>query len=79
MQLGALMAFKWPSFVLLLQSEVDTQSVGHIICEKAADLSAAFVLMGNHNKGPLTEFFIGSVTQYVTHHCKKPVVVVRNI
>lgn len=35
--------------------------------------------MGNHNKSAVTEFFMGSVSQYVMHHCKKPVLVARGI
>lgn len=63
--------------VHIIKSEVDTSSVGHIICQKAEELRASSVLMGNHNKGPLAEFFMGSVSQYVTHHCKVPVVIVK--
>lgn len=62
-----------------LQSETDSSSVGHVVCQKASELRAAAVVMGNHNKGPVKEFFIGSVSQYVMHHCKVPVVIVRNV
>ncbi|GLC52279.1 hypothetical protein PLESTB_000604400 [Pleodorina starrii] len=58
-------------------SETDTNSVGHVICTKAEELKAACVLMGSHNKGPVAEFFMGSVSQYVSHHCKMPVVIVK--
>lgn len=44
---------------------------------KAEELKAACVFMGSHNKGPVAEFFLGSVSQYVSHHCKHPVVIVK--
>ena len=62
----------------IVQSEVDTNSVGHVICMKAEELKASCVLMGSHNKGPVAEFFMGSVSQYVSHHCKQPVVIVKH-
>jgi nucleotide-binding universal stress UspA family protein len=61
---------------LLPQSEVDTESVGHVLCKKAEELDAAAIVMACHSKGRVAEFFLGSVTQYVTHHSKRPVVVV---
>ncbi|GLI69470.1 hypothetical protein VaNZ11_014088 [Volvox africanus] len=63
--------------VHIIKSEVDTNNVGHVICVKAEELKAACVLMGSHNKGPVAEFFLGSVSQYVSHHCKVPVVIVK--
>mmetsp|Transcript_25221 Transcript_25221/g.54824 ORF Transcript_25221/g.54824 Transcript_25221/m.54824 type:complete len:162 (+) Transcript_25221:155-640(+) len=65
--------------VHVIKSETDSESVGHIICQKAFDLNATAVVMGNHNKGPVREFFMGSVSQYITHHCKRPVIIIRNI
>lgn len=43
------------------------------------DLKATMVVMANHNKGAVAEFFMGSVSQYVMHHCLKPVLVTRGI
>ncbi|KAG2499538.1 hypothetical protein HYH03_002484 [Edaphochlamys debaryana] len=63
--------------VHIVKSEVDTNSVGHVICMKAEELRAAAILMGSHNKGPVAEFFLGSVSQYVSHHSKVPVVIVK--
>lgn len=51
--------------------------MGHVICMKAEEIKATCVLMGSHNKGPVREFFMGSVSQYVSHHCKVPVVIVK--
>ncbi|KAF5833293.1 hypothetical protein DUNSADRAFT_10458 [Dunaliella salina] len=63
--------------VHIIKSETDSASKGHIICEKAADLQSTMVCMGNHNRGAVAEFFMGSVSQYVVHHCKRPVLIVR--
>eukprot|EP00798_Chlamydomonas_sp_ICE-L_P020660 gene20660-27446_t len=65
--------------VHIVKSETDSESVGHIVCAKAAELDANCVLMGSHDKGHIKEFFMGSVSRYVAHHCKMPVVIVRNI
>ncbi len=53
--------------------------MGHIICQKAAELRASAVVMGTHNKGAVKEFFMGSVSHYIMQNCKCPVVVVRNV
>jgi nucleotide-binding universal stress UspA family protein len=58
------------------QSEVDTESVGHVLCKKADDLDAIGIVMASHNKGRMAEFFLGSVTQYCTHHAKRPIIIV---
>lgn len=58
------------------QSEVDTESVGHVLCKKADELEAVAIVMASHNKGRMAEFFLGSVTNYCTHHSHRPVVIV---
>ncbi|KAF8056765.1 SECA2 [Scenedesmus sp. PABB004] len=55
--------------------EVDTESVGHVLCKKAEELDAAAIVMASHNKDRVAEFFLGSVSQYCTHHSKRPVVI----
>eukprot|EP00877_Chromochloris_zofingiensis_P010422 jgi/Chrzof1/5633/Cz16g09200.t1 len=62
--------------VHIVKSEVDTESVGHVLCKKAEELDAICIVMASHNKGRMAEFFLGSVTQYCTHHSKRPVVIV---
>jgi hypothetical protein len=52
--------------------------VGEIICERAIDTDAAAVIMASHGKGRIHEFFVGSVTNYCLHRCKKPVVIFRS-
>jgi nucleotide-binding universal stress UspA family protein len=56
---------------------VDTESVGHVLCKKAQELSAVAIVMASHNRGKMSQLLVGSVTQYATHHSKVPVVVVR--
>lgn len=62
--------------VHIIKSEVDTESVGHVLCKKADELDAVAICMATHNKGRMAEFFLGSVTQYCTHHSKRPVIIV---
>lgn len=61
---------------IAIQSEVDTESVGHVLCKKADELDAVAIVMASHNKGRMAEFFLGSVTNYCTHHSHRPVVIV---
>lgn len=62
--------------VHIIKSEVDTESVGHVLCKKADELDAVAICMASHNKGRMAEFFLGSVTQYCTHHSKRPIIIV---
>jgi nucleotide-binding universal stress UspA family protein len=57
--------------------ETDNTSVGEIVCERAAEMDAAAVIMASHGKSRIREFFIGSVTNYALHRCKRPVIVFR--
>lgn len=49
-----------------MQSEVDTQSIGAVLCKKAEDISAAAIVVSLHAKSRLQEFFLGSITHYCT-------------
>jgi len=51
---------------LRAQGEVDTDSIGNVICRKAREVDAAAVVMASHTRSKLTEFFLGSVTNYCT-------------
>jgi nucleotide-binding universal stress UspA family protein len=62
--------------VHIVKSDVDTDSIGNVICNKADMLKAAAVIMASHNRSKLKEFFLGSVTNYCAHHCKQPVLIV---
>ena len=63
--------------VHLVKAEVDADSIGSVVCRKAADLKAAALVMASHTKTKLQEFFLGSVTNYCCHHCGCPVLVVK--
>eukprot|EP00878_Enallax_costatus_P017120 GHUV01017975.1.p1 GENE.GHUV01017975.1~~GHUV01017975.1.p1 ORF type:complete len:161 (+),score=47.40 GHUV01017975.1:79-561(+) len=65
--------------VHIIKSEVDTESVGHVLCKKAEELDAVGIVMASHNKGRMAEFFLGSVTQYCTHHSKRPIIIVPTV
>eukprot|EP01025_Chloroclados_australasicus_P016324 TRINITY_DN1814_c0_g1_i2.p4 TRINITY_DN1814_c0_g1~~TRINITY_DN1814_c0_g1_i2.p4 ORF type:complete len:156 (+),score=15.35 TRINITY_DN1814_c0_g1_i2:696-1163(+) len=60
----------------IIKSEVDTDSIGGVVCRKAEELEACAVVMAKHQKSKVTEFFLGSVTNYCMHRCRIPVVVV---
>lgn len=66
-----------PFKVEIVRFLTDNDSIGEVICKRAEAINAASVVMASHNKGPIKEFFLGSVTKYATHHCKQPVLVLR--
>ena len=45
---------------------MDTDSIGNVICRKADEVDAAAVVMASHTRSKLTEFVLGSVTNYCT-------------
>lgn len=54
----------------------DTQSIGEAICKRADGLKATIVCMAKHNRGKISEFFLGSTSKYCTVHCPCPLIVV---
>lgn len=61
---------------LLLQSDTDTDSIGNVVCQQADALAVVAVVIAGHRKSQTGAFFMGSVTSFCTHHCKKPVLIV---
>jgi nucleotide-binding universal stress UspA family protein len=61
--------------VEVIHCATDNDSIGAVICKRAEQLQAAVIVMAKHNKGALKEFFVGSATNYVTHHAVCPVLV----
>uniref|UniRef100_A0A2P2JEY7 UspA domain-containing protein n=1 Tax=Rhizophora mucronata TaxID=61149 RepID=A0A2P2JEY7_RHIMU len=47
------------------------------ICETANKLEAKLLVMGSHSRGAIQRAFLGSVSSYCVHHCKYPVLVVK--
>lgn len=60
----------------LLQSEVDTDSIGNVVCQRAEALAVAAVVIAGQRKSKVGDFLMGSITNFCLHHCKKPVLVV---
>ena len=75
--LPRLLSIRPDPVVHLVKAEVDADSIGSVVCRKAADLHAAALVMASHTKSKIQEFFLGSVTNYCCHHCGSPVLVVK--
>ena len=50
---------------------------GSLICDRAAKLPADLIIMGRRGRQGLTEFLLGSVSNYVIHHAHCSVLVVQ--
>lgn len=50
---------------------------GESIVAAANDLRASFVMMGTRGMGTIRRTILGSVSDYVVHHCQCPVIVHR--
>jgi nucleotide-binding universal stress UspA family protein len=50
---------------------------GRIICELASNWSADLIVVGNRGLKGLKEMFLGSVSNYVTHHAPCSILIVR--
>jgi nucleotide-binding universal stress UspA family protein len=55
-----------------------TGNPGRVICEFASTWSADLILVGSRGLKGLKEMFLGSVSNYVTHHAPCSVLIVRN-
>jgi nucleotide-binding universal stress UspA family protein len=49
--------------------------VGNTICDKAEELQAAAVVLSSHSKSRLAELLTGSMSNFLTHNCPRPVIV----
>ena len=50
---------------------------GQMICHVADEVDADVVVVGSHGRGFFKRVIIGSISEYVIHHCSRPVLVVR--
>ena len=51
---------------------------GRVICDIANSWGADLIIVGNRGRSGLSEFFLGSVSNYVMHHAASSVLVVHN-
>ncbi len=51
---------------------------GRVICDVARSWNADLIIVGNRGRAGLTEFLMGSVSNYVMHHAPCSVLVARN-
>jgi nucleotide-binding universal stress UspA family protein len=49
----------------------------HVICEVAKHDQPDFLVIGSRGLGAMERFMLGSVSDFVVHHCVCPVIVVR--
>eukprot|EP00249_Psilotum_nudum_P002722 c15844_g1_i2 orf=172-684(+) len=64
--------------VAMVKTEVNIVSgdIGKMIIEEALKIIPVAVVMGTHGHGMLKSVLQGSVSEYVSHHCPYPVVLV---
>ena len=60
-----------------LDAKVESGIPGTIISNAVEEENVDIVVMGNSGKGAVSSFIMGSVSQYVIHHVKCPVLVVK--
>ena len=63
-----------PSLSLLLSFSY----LSHQVCQLAEKLNVRMVIVGSHGKGAIRRALLGSVSTYLTQHCTRPVLVVRD-
>ncbi|DBA83007.1 hypothetical protein WJX77_006830 [Trebouxia sp. C0004] len=56
-------------------SSDSSREIGEALIKHATSLQAVMIIMTSHSKNAVKRFFVGSVTDYVVHHSKMPVVV----
>lgn len=59
----------------IVKFSTDNDSIGSIVCKRADQINASAIVMAKHTKGAIKEFFLGSVSNYCTHHSIAPVLV----
>ena len=60
-----------------VHAEVENGVPGNVISSIVEANHVDMVIMGNSGKGAVSSFIMGSVSQYVIHHVKCPVLVVK--
>lgn len=65
-----------PYKVEIVHFLTDNDSIGEAICKRSEALNANAVAMAKHQRGKISEMFLGSAAKYVTQHCKRPVIII---
>jgi len=60
-------------FTPIIRTGVPGSVITSLVDEENIDL----IIMGNSGKGSLSSFIMGSVSQYVIHHVKVPVLIIK--
>ena len=55
-----------------------TGKPGEAICQVAEDENVTFIVSGTRGLGRIKRTLVGSVSDYVLHHARVPVIVVKN-
>lgn len=63
---------------LSVQGNVMSDACSSQICRLAEELNVRVVVVGSHGKGAIRKALLGSVSDYLTRHCTRPVLVVRD-
>lgn len=58
------------------RSQVLKGHTGETICDFADEIEADGIIVGRKGKSALTETLLGSISQYIIHHARVPVIVV---
>ncbi len=66
---------KYPA--LQVETQIKKGTVNAKILEAIDDPEIDLIVIGNRGLGGLTGWFLGSITNYVVNHCKKPILVVK--
>ena len=62
---------------ITVEAKVENGVPGQVISALVEEENIDMVVMGNSGKGAVSSFIMGSVSQYVIHHVKCPVLVVK--
>ena len=64
------------NFQIHYVTKCEMGSPGEIICDVAEKEQVSTVIMGSRGLGMIRRTLIGSVSDYVLHHCDRPVIIV---
>ncbi|RKO90623.1 hypothetical protein BDK51DRAFT_32865, partial [Blyttiomyces helicus] len=62
--------------VIRLQSDVKIGDIRETLCQMAVDNKASTMVVGSRGLGVVKRILLGSVSSYVSHHSKVPVIIV---